>query len=153
MMKGITKSTFSPEYGMSCTHESSVVTFRIGYPVKDSQGNAIDQPEGIQLEVQAPGATDFAVAGQCIWPQDTVTWTMGPDGMYIFRARAFFFAVKGPGTCHGGNPRFGPPSANIGVQVKNARPGAAPAPVEICNPCPAPVSTAAAPSLSCASIG
>lgn len=118
-----------------CAVETNVSTFRLGYPVKDSQGNAIDVPEGIQLEVQAPGANSFAIAGTCVFPEDTIPWVHGPDGKYIFRARAFMYAVKGPGSCGGSCKRFGPPSGNIGVTVKDARPTAPPAPIELVDCC------------------
>ena len=119
---------------MSCTSETNVATFRVGYPVKDAQGNAIDVPEGIQLEVQVPGSTEFVIAGTCEFPNDTIAWTKGLDGKYIFRARCYLYAVKGPGGtsgCGGSCKRFGPASGNIGVTVKDARPGAPPNPVEL----------------------
>lgn len=121
----------------SCTKESNISTFRVGYPTKDSAGNAITQPDGIQLEVQYPGTTDFAIAGQCTFPQDAIQWTHGPDGKYIFRARCFTYAVKGPGSCGGSCKRFGPASGNIAVTVHDARPDSPPNPVEMddCSPC------------------
>lgn len=136
---------------MSCTHETDVVDFRVGFPVKDSQGNAIDTPEGIQLEVQYPGTTDFVIAGSVEFPNDTIQWKAGPDGKYIFRARCYLYAVKGPGGCGNACKRFGPASANIGVTVKNARPGSPPNPVEMVTCCGAdmPSGGMVAPTLCC----
>lgn len=118
---------------MSCRNESNILTFRVGFPTKDAQGNAIDVPEGIQLEVQVPGAADFVVAGQCVFPQDTIQWTPGLDGMYIFRAVCFLYKAKGGGC--GALKRFGPASQNIGVTIKDARPGAPPSPVQLVDTC------------------
>lgn len=116
---------------MSCREETNVSTFRVGYPVKDDQGNAITAPDGIQLECQVPGASSFAAVGTCIFPEDTIKWKHGADGKYIFRAVCFTFAVKGPGNCGGSCKRYGPASGNIGVTVHDAKPGAPPNPVEL----------------------
>jgi len=122
--------------------ETNVATFRIGYPLKDSQGSAIEQAEGVQLEIQYPGTSSFVVVGSCDFPADTISWPVGPDGNYIARARGFFYKVKGKG-CGGSCKRYGPASGNIAVQVREARPGTPPDPVELVGMC-----SDATPSLS-----
>lgn len=114
-----------------CAVETNISTFQVGYPAKDTAGNAIEGPDGIQLEAQYPGTNEFVVVGSCDFPNDKIKWKHGPDGQYIMQTRAYTYTVKGKGCGVGSCKKFGPVSTPIAVYVKDARPTAPPAPIEL----------------------
>ena len=125
---------------MACT--KTTVDYRVGYPAKDKQGNAIKKPEGVEVRVQNPG-TDVEVPIAVVEMPNTIVTieTKGwADGQYILVFYPFTYSVHCPGeTVRGCCRNYGPPAANKELVIDRAPPGAPPDPIELvsdgCGPC------------------